>query len=233
MLIPLTRQAFEEIIPAIATGAQYASCWGRSRDLLRRLLISVVALTTFWLIGKLLGPGGVTVKLIFDIIAGLYWLWSPVYWASLRNSRYRRLPYSGFWQGRVLDVYLTEEIVGEEQTVNKRGELVIIENRERRINLEVGDRQGFRARIKAPVKRIYKVINPGDIAEMVILSKQPDLSRIDKVTDVYLPQHNLWVGEYPYLRRDVFTQVSDELGGVKGRRTSQRNYPRRVQRRRR
>ena len=231
MLIPLTRQVFEKIIPAIATGAQYASCWGRARDVLRRLLISVVALTTFWLIGKLLGSGGVTIKLIFDIIAGLYWLWSPIYWASLRNSSYRRLPYSGFWQGQVLDVYLTEEIVGEEETVNKRGELIVIENRERRINLEVGDRERFRAKITAPVKRIHKVINPGDIVEMIILSRHSDLSRIDKITDVYLPQHNLWLGEYPYLRRDVFTQVSDELGVVKGRKTYQRPYSPRVQQR--
>ncbi|XTZ12535.1 MAG: phosphate ABC transporter permease [cyanobacterium endosymbiont of Rhopalodia inflata] len=233
MLIPLTRQALETIIPAIATGAQYASCWGRARDVLRRLLISVVALTIFWLIGKLLGSGSLAIKLIFDIIAGLYWLWSPIYWANLRNGSYRRFPYSGFWQGRVLDVYLTEEVVGEEETVNKRGELVVIENRERRINLEVGDNEQFRARIKAPVKRIYKGINPGDIAEMVILSKQSDLSRIDKITDVYLPQHNFWLGEYPYLRRDVFTQVSDELGTVKGRKTDQGHHLYRVQRRRR
>ncbi len=233
MLIPLTRQAFEEIIPAIATGAQYAHYWGRSRDLLRRLLISVVTLTTFWLIGKLLGPGGQTIKLIFDIMAGLYWLWGPVYWASLRNRSYRRFPYNGFWQGRVLEVFITEEIVREEQTVNKRGELVVIENRERRINLEVGDRQGFRATVQAPVRRIYKAISPGDIVQMLILSKQPDLSRIDKITDVYLPQHNLWVGEYPALRRDVFSRVSDELTPKQTNKGARGGYSRQTRRRRR
>ncbi|WP_267383969.1 phosphate ABC transporter permease [Cyanobacterium sp. uoEpiScrs1] len=233
MLIPLTRQALKKIIPAIATGAQYVSCWGRARDVLRRLLISVVALTAFWLIGKLLGPGSITIKLIFDIIAGLYWLWAPIYWANLRNTSYRRFPYSGFWQGQVLDVYLTEEIVREEQTVNKRGELVLIENRERRINLEVGDHEQFRSKIKAPVKQIYKVIKPGDIAEMIILSKQSDLSQIDEITDVYLPQHNLWLGEYPYLRRDIFTQVSEELGTVNNQQMLQRNYPNQIKRRRR
>ncbi|ACK68301.1 conserved hypothetical protein [Rippkaea orientalis PCC 8801] len=232
MLIPLTRQAFEEIVPAIATGAQYLHYWGKSKDLLKRLLISMVALTTFWLIGKLLGPGGETVKLIFDIIAGLYWLWGPVYWASLRNGSYRRLPYSGFWQGEVLDVFITEEIVREEQTVNKRGELVVIENRERLINLEVGDREGFSAIVKAPIRRIYKVINPGDIAQMIVLSKQPDLSRIDKITDVYLPQHNLWLGEYPALRRDIFSRVSEEFTPNEPNRRSKRVYPREIRRRR-
>jgi hypothetical protein len=213
MLVPLTRQSFEEIIPLIATGPQYAYYWGKPSDFIRRLLISMVALTTFWLLGKLFGEGWLAIKLILDIIAGLYWLWSPVYWASVRNNSYRRFPYSGFWRGQVLDVYISEELIGEEETVNKRGELVIIENKEKRINVEVGDNEGFRATVQAPLRRIHKGITPGQVAEMLILSKQPDLYRIDKITDVYLPKNDLWIGEYPYLRRDVFLQVSRELGG--------------------
>lgn len=213
MLVPLTRTSFEQLIPQIATGSQYGYYWGKWRDLLRRLLISFVALTVTWLIGKLLGSGGETIKLIFDIIAGLYWLWAPIYLASLRNRLYRRLPYSGFWRGEVLDIFITEEVLDEEENVNKWGELIIVENRERRINLEVGDRSGFRATVQAPIRRLYKVIAVGDTAEMLLLSKQPDLSRIEKITDAYLPQHDLWIGEYPWVRRDVFQQVSEELGG--------------------
>jgi hypothetical protein len=96
MLVPLTRQSIEQIVPIIATGPQYAHYWGKWSDFLRRLFISVIALTAAWLIGNLFGPGGLTIKLIFDIIAGLYWLWGPVYWASVRNNTYRRLPYGGF-----------------------------------------------------------------------------------------------------------------------------------------
>ncbi|MEA5536055.1 phosphate ABC transporter permease [Crocosphaera sp. XPORK-15E] len=213
MLVPLTREAFEQIVPLVATGGQYSFYWGKWPDLLRRLFISLIALVVTWLLGKLAGAGAEAIKLIFDIIAGLYWLWSPVLWASVRNGRYRRYPYAGFWQGEVLDVFITEELISEEQTVNKWGELVVIENRERRINVEVGDQEGFSATVQAPIRRLYKVIKAGQLAEMLILSKQPDLSRIDKVTDVYFPQHNLWVGDYPYLRRDVFLQVSKELGG--------------------
>jgi hypothetical protein len=133
----------------------------------------------------------------------------------------------------VLDVFITEELIREEETVNKKGELVIIENRERRINVEVGDKTGFRATVQTPIRRIHKVINPGQIAEMLILSKQPDLSRIDKITDVYFPQHNLWIGEYPYLRRDVFTEVSRELGGGKMRDAPPRRSASQIKRRRR
>lgn len=213
MLLPLTRETFEQIIPLIATGPQYAYYWGKVADFLRRLLISVVAVIVIWILSKPLGEGGEAIKLILYIVAGLYWFWSPVYWASVRNASYRRFPYSGFWRGEVLDVFLTEELIREEQNVNKLGQLVTIENLERRINVEVGDRTGFRVTVQAPLKRIYKSIAPGQAAEMLVLSKQPDLRIIAKVTDVYLPRQDLWVGEYPYLRRDIFTQVSQELRG--------------------
>ena len=230
MLAPLTRQSFEQVIPAIATGPQYAHYWGKPSDLLRRLLISVLALTLSWLLGKVLGEGWLTFDLILDIVTGLYWLWGPVYWAGLRNATYRRFPYSGFWRGRVLDVYLTEELVNEEERANTRGELIVLENRERRINIEIGDREGFRATVQAPVRRLYKSINPGQIAEMVVVSRDGDLSRIEKITDIYLPQVDLWIGAYPYLRRDIFRQISQELGGSR-RSRAPRNPTKRIKRR--
>ncbi|MGK7872659.1 MAG: phosphate ABC transporter permease [Xenococcaceae cyanobacterium] len=208
MLVALTREKFEQIIPLIATGPQYAYYWGKFRDFLRRLLISVVAVVAILLIGNFFGEAGPALTLIFGLIAGLYWLWGPVYWASLRNASYRRFKYSGFLRGQVLDVFITEELVGEEQTVNKQGQLVIIENRERRLNLEIGDETGFRADVQAPLLRIHKVITPGQIAELLVLSNQANLGRIAKITDVYIPSHNLWVGDYPYLQRDIFAQVS-------------------------
>jgi hypothetical protein len=233
MLVPITRETFEQIIPLIATGPQYAYYWGKPADVVRRLLISMVALTLFWLLGNLLGDAWLAIKLILDIVAGLYWLWSPVYLASVRNNTYRRYPYSGFWRGRIIDVYITEELIREEETVNKFGELVIIENNEKRVNVEVGDREGFRATIQAPIRRIYKGINPGQVAEMLVLSKQPDLSRIDKITDIYIPNLDLWVGEYPYSRRDIFADVSRELGGTRRDNSPPRSRNSNVKRRKR
>ncbi|MGB3691671.1 MAG: phosphate ABC transporter permease [Spirulinaceae cyanobacterium] len=211
MLVPLTREKFEQIVPLIATGSQYASVLGKVRDILRRVLISVVGVLVVWLLSTFLGDNVGGLKIILGSIVGLYWLWSPVYWASRRNAAYRKFPYSGFWRGRVTDVFVTDELIGEEETVNNRGELVIVENRERRINIEVADQSGFRELIQAPLKRLHKGIKPGQIAELVVLSKQPDLSLIAAVTDVYLPNLNLWVGAYPYLQRNVFAQVSSEL----------------------
>jgi hypothetical protein len=209
MLIPLTRQTFESIVPLVATGPQYSYYWGNWQDFLRRLLISSLGILVFRVTGFLLGEWGITLILI--TISFFYWLWGPVYWASLRNASYRRFLYSGFLRGRIIDVFITEELINKGQSVNQRGELVIIENREKYLNLEIADETGFITMIKAPLKRAYKGINPGQIAELVVLSNQPDLSRIAKITDAYIPSRNLWFGEYPYLRRDTFIEVSRQL----------------------
>jgi uncharacterized membrane protein YobD (UPF0266 family) len=231
MLKPLTREKLEQLIPAIATGPQYAYYWGKWRDLLNRLLISFVAVIVVLILGQLLGEGAQALVLLLAAIAGLYWLWNPVYLASLRNAKARRFKYGGFWQGRILEVYLTEELIGEEQTVNQRGELVIVENRERCINLVLGDDTGFEVEVQAPLKRIYKGIAPNQVAELLLLSNRSNLDRIDLITDAYIPSQNLWIGQYPLLQRDVFAEVSQELGGYTRSRSTTRNRSREIKRR--
>lgn len=211
MLVPLTRQKFEQLVPRIATSEQYRYCWGKFSDFLRRLLISVVAVVIFWILRLILGEGFGNLLFPLGLTGGLYWLWGPVLWASLRNGEYRRYQYSGFFRGRVLDVFLTEELLGKEETVNNKGDLVIVENRERRLNLELGDETGFTTQLQVPLRRTHKAIAPDQIAEMLVLSNRPDLGNITRITDVYIPSQNLWVSDYPYLQRDVFVEVSRRI----------------------
>ncbi|MBE9177513.1 phosphate ABC transporter permease [Oculatella sp. LEGE 06141] len=211
MLIPLTRKKFEELVPLVATVDQYRYAWGKLSDFLRRLLISVMSIVVVFIVRSLLGEGFGLLTFILGVTAGLYWFWSPIYLASLRNLECRKYQYSGFFRGEVLDMFITEELIGKEETVNKLGELVIVENRERRLNLEVGDESGFTTQLQVPLQRAHKVIRPGDIAEMIVMSNRPDLSRISKVSDIYLSDYSLWVYDYPYLRRDSFIEVSRQL----------------------
>ncbi|MFP4133690.1 MAG: phosphate ABC transporter permease [Halothece sp.] len=226
MLIPITREKFEQLIPLTATAEQYRYYAGSWPDFLRKLLISFLGVVVIWLLGAITNSGGATISL-FCAIAGLYWLWSPVYWATRRNATYRRFPYAGFWRGQVLEVFVSEELVGTEETVNEYGELVIVENRERRINLQVGDQNGFEIQIQAPLLRLHRNIKPGQVVELLVLSKDSDLERISKVTDAYIPQLDIWVSNYPVLRRDIFVEVSEELSGRRRKRpkaTSSRRY---------
>jgi hypothetical protein len=211
MLTPITRKKFEELIPLTATADQYRYYWGGFSDILRRVLISVTGVVAVLILRFTLGAG-------FDIIlaflgsgTGLYWLWNPIYRATRRNLECRQYKYSGFLRAEVLDIYTTEELIGKEETTNKQGELVVIENRERRINLEVGDDTGFVATVQAPLLRSHRSIRRGDKAELLVMSNRGDLSRIAFLSDVYLPEAELWISDYPYLRRDSFIEVSQRL----------------------
>ncbi|MGH2415844.1 MAG: phosphate ABC transporter permease, partial [Microcystaceae cyanobacterium] len=116
MIVPLTRQKFEQIMPFIATGPQYKYYWGKFPDFLQRLLISVVAVAVVFVIKVILGLDFAIIFLI-GLIGALYWLWGPVFWASMRNAKCRRYKYSGFLRGRVLDYWIAEELIGKQETV--------------------------------------------------------------------------------------------------------------------
>ncbi|MDZ8107973.1 MAG: phosphate ABC transporter permease [Nostoc sp. DedQUE12a] len=226
MLVPLTRQKFEQIVPLIATGLQYKYYWGKFANLLQRLLISVVAIVVILLVRALFGLQFGPIIFVVGVISALFWLWYPVFQASMRNLQCRRYKYSGFFRGRILDWWITDQLIGKQETVNSKGELVIVENREKRINLEVGDDTGFTIEFDVPLRPSHKAIARGQIAETVVMSNRPDLSSIEEFTDIYIPSRELWVSDYPYLRRDFFSEVGRRL-----REDRQERRPRRRQRR--
>ncbi|MBW4614465.1 MAG: phosphate ABC transporter permease [Desmonostoc vinosum HA7617-LM4] len=225
MLVPLTRQKFEQIIPLIATGLQYNYYWGKFSNFLQRLLISVVAVVVILIVKILLGLEFGSIVFVLGVFAAFFWLWYPAFQASMRNIKCRRYKYSGFFRGRILDWWITDRLIGKQETVNNKGELVIVENREKRINLELGDDTGFSIEFDAPLRPNHKVITRGQVAEMVVMSNRSDLSSIEDFSDVYIPSRELWVSDYPYIRRDFFNEVGRRL------REDQQERPRRRRRR--
>ncbi|NET00976.1 MAG: phosphate ABC transporter permease [Sphaerospermopsis sp. SIO1G2] len=223
MIVPLTRQKFEQIAPLIASGSQYKYYWGKFSNFLQRLLISVVILAVLLLLRVLLKLN-FNLIFVFGVFGAFFWLWYPVFQASIRNSKFRRYKYSGFFRGRVMDWWITEKLIGKQETVNSRGELVVIENREKRINLEIGDKTGFSVEFDAPLRAAHKAIARGQIAEMIVMSNSPDLSSIEEFSNIYIPNRNLWVSDYPFVREDVFAEISIRLG------SQQRDQPRRRRR---
>ena len=222
MLVPLTRQKFEQIIPLIASGPQYKYYWGKVSSFVQRILISVVILAVLLLI-QFLFRLEFGLIFFFGVFGAFFWLWYPIFQASIRNRKCRRYKYSGFFRGRVLDWWITDRLMGKQETVNSKGELVIIENREKRINLEIGDDTGFTVEFEAPLRNAHKVIARGQIAEMVVMSNSSDLSTIEEFSDIYIPSRDLWVSDYPYVRRDFFNEVSVRLRANQERRPRRRS----------
>jgi hypothetical protein len=223
MLIPITRDSFEQVVPLIATWQQYLYYAGKVNDFLRRSLISFVIVIVLLIFGSFLGKNGGQLILLLQIVGGLYWFWCPIYLASIRNSNCRRFTYTGFLRCKILDVFITEELVKEVERINQKGQLIIVENREKKLNLEIADKTGFKAIIQSPLNRLHKAIKAGEMTELIVLSNQPDLGNIKQITDAFLPRYNLWIGDYPYLKRDAFLRLREDLKEVYNQRKRVRN----------
>jgi hypothetical protein len=61
------------------------------------------------------------------------------------------------------------------------------------------------------LRKEHQGIVPGQAALMLIMSNQEDLSTITKVSDIYIPSRDVWVSDYPYLRRDLFVEMSQQI----------------------
>ncbi len=211
MLVPLTEDAFEQLVPRIATYDQYRHYWGKASDFLRRLAFSTVALVVVWLLSLILGEGFGGLTFALGFAAALYWFWVPVFLASRRNGTYRKYRYCGLLAGRVVETFVTEELLNQQEMANPLGDLVIVENRERCINVVVEDRSGFEVTVQAPLRREHKAIAPGQRAEMIVFSNDGDLGRIGLVGDLYLPSRRVWVSDYPCVQRDAFLEVAEQV----------------------
>ncbi len=214
MITPLKRSKFDELLPAVPTADQYQYYWGASQDVFKRVLISVACLVIFSLLYSRTqenSPNSFSGLMLFVCagLGGLYWMLGPVALAMRRNVKLRRFSQAAFWQAQVLDVYLSEEVLSKQENIDDRGRLEVIHNTESFFNLELGDRAGFVTTIRVPMQRQYKRIQPRQAVCMILMSNDPNFNRISKITsDAYIPQLNLWISDYPYLRRDVFTDLT-------------------------
>ncbi len=210
MITPLKRKKFDELIPAVPTSDQYQYFWGKSQDVFRRILISVALLVVFSLLYNRT-PDNFWGLILFIAagLGGLYWMLGPVSSAIRKNIEVRSLSQCGFWEAEVLDAYLSEEVLARQEDFDRRGRMEVSYDTQSFFNLELGDRTGFVTTLRVPMRREYKRIKPRQLVCMLLLSNDPRFRRVSKTTtDAYLPQINIWVSNYPYLRRDVFLDLT-------------------------
>jgi hypothetical protein len=209
MLIPLRPGELPRLIPAVATGPQFNASSGSPQKLLQRLFISVIGGVITLLISQTLlfssqaGP----IFLVIGVVFLLYVLWGPIVEASRKNSTLRRYPAAAIFEGEVADLFTRELIEGRQETTDKQGRLELVENRRTWLCLELEDEEGYLGQLRFPYDKKHKAIRPGMVVRCLVLSERNDFSRIGALSDAWLPQLKLWVGEYPYLLRPAFEEL--------------------------
>jgi hypothetical protein len=209
MLIPLRPGELPRLIPAVATGPQFNACTGNPRKVLQRVLISVIGAVITLLISQTLlfssqfGP----VFLVVGVVFALYLLWGPIREAGQKNSTLRRYPAAALFEGEIADLYSREIVEERREQANNNGRLELVENRRTWLTLELADEEGYLGKVRFPFEKKHQQIRAGMVVRVLVLSERNDFSRVGAISDAWLPQLKLWVGEYPFLLRPAFEEL--------------------------
>lgn len=209
MLIPVSQPELMRLIPAVATGPQFNACSGNPRKLLQRVLIAVIGGVISLLISQGLSMSSqfAPVMLVIGVVFLLYLLWGPILEASRRNSTLRRYPSAALFEGEVADLYEKEVVEERREQADQQGRLQLVENKRTWLCLELADEEGYLGQLRFPLEKPHQKIRRGMVVRVLVLSDRRDFSRIAALSDAWLPQLKLWVGEYPYLLRPAFEEL--------------------------
>ncbi|MFZ4803719.1 MAG: hypothetical protein ACOYLI_03540 [Synechococcus lacustris] len=208
MFLPLKPGELQRLIPAVASGPQFSFCWGNPQRALQRILISSLGGVIPLLIsGSAFGSRWSGIWLVGGLTMLLYLLWGPILEAGRRNSQLRRYPAAALFEGVIADLYTKERLEGRQEQTDKQGRLELVENRRTWLCLELEDEDGYLGQLRFPLDKKHKAIRRGMTIRCLVLSERPDFSRIARLSDGWIPQAKLWVGDYPYLLRPAFEEL--------------------------
>ena len=208
MLIPHRPGELQTLIPAVATGTQFRFALGDPRKILQRLLISVIGGVITLLISQSLSFNRWgSVWLISGVVLLLYILWGPILEAGRRNASLRRYPSAALFEGEVIEAYTKERVENQREQADASGKLELVENRRTWMILELADEDGYLGRISFPMAKTHSAIRAGVLVRCIVLSDRKDFASVGALTDAWLPQLKLWVGEYPFLLRPAFQDL--------------------------
>jgi hypothetical protein len=184
MLIPLRPGELLRLIPAVATGPQFNACTGNPRKVLQRVLISVIGAVIALLISQTLlfssqfGPVFLVVGFVFAL-----------------------------FEGQIADLYTREIVEERREQANNDGRLELVENRRTWLTLELEDEEGYLGKVRFPFEKKHQQIRAGMVVRVLVLSERKDFAQVGAISDAWLPQLKLWVGEYPFLLRPAFEEL--------------------------
>ena len=209
MLIPVSDSELSRLIPAVATGPQFNACNRNPRQLLQRVLIAVIGGVISLLISQGLSMNSqfAPVMLVIGVVFLLYVLWGPILEAGRRNAALRRYPAAAIFEGEVADLYQREVVEDRREQADRSGRLELVENKRTWLCLELADEEGYLGQLRFPMEKKHQQIRRGMVVRALVLSERRDFSRIGAISDGWLPQLRLWVGEYPYLLRPAFEEL--------------------------
>tara|TARA_Y100000589_G_scaffold324951_1_gene361946 strand:+ start:19 stop:669 length:651 start_codon:yes stop_codon:yes gene_type:complete len=208
MLIPLRTNQVTKLIPSVATGGQFKYALGNPRKILQRVIISSIgAAITLVISNNEFGNQTSVLWLILCLSFGLYILWGPILEASRKNISYKQYKFCSIFDGFISDIYQSERVESSREQTNRYGNLEIVENKRTWLTIELEDEDGYLSKISFPKENRHNSMTQGLRIRCLVSSNERSFNGKLFLTDAWLPEINLWVGDYPYLLRPAFEEI--------------------------
>ncbi len=208
MLIPLKQNQITKLIPSVGTGSQFKFALGEPRKVLQRLIISSIGgILNLLLFISQSSTQTENLWLLLCVVFFLYILWGPILESSRKNSSYKKSKFFSLFDGYISDIYKTEKIESSREQSNRQGRLELIEKKRTWLVIELEDEDGYLDTISFPMESKHSQIRIGSNIRCLVSSNYRNFDRDIYLTDAWLPDVNIWVGEYPYLLRPAFKEI--------------------------
>ena len=208
MLIPISLNQVSKIVPSVATGGQFKYALGDPRKILQRLIISSIGGVITFLISVSQDRNQTySLWLLLCVLFFLYILWGPILEASKKNLKFRRFKFFSIFDGFVSDIYQLEKVESSREQTNRYGRLELIEKKRTWLVLELEDEEGYLGKISFPMENKHSFLKKGQNIRCLVSSDSRNFNSNLVLTDAWLPDLNLWVGDYPYLLRPAFEEI--------------------------
>ena len=208
MLIPISLNQVSKIVPSVATGGQFKYALGDPRKILQRLIISSIGGVITFLISVSQDRNQTySLWLLLCVLFFLYILWGPILEASKKNLKFRRFKFFSIFDGFVSDIYQLEKVESSREQTNRYGRLELIEKKRTWLVLELEDEEGYLGKISFPMENKHSLLKKGVKIRCLVTSDSRNFNSKLVLTDAWLPDLNLWVGDYPYLLRPAFEEI--------------------------
>ena len=208
MLIPISLYQVSKIVPSVATGGQFKYALGDPRKILQRLIISSIGGVITFLISVSQDRNQTySLWLLLCVLFFLYILWGPILEASKKNLKFRRFKFFSIFDGFVSDIYQLEKVESSREQTNRYGRLELIEKKRTWLVIELEDEEGYLGKISFPMENKHSFLKKGENVRCLVSSDSRNFNSKLVLTDAWLPDLNLWVGDYPYLLRPAFEEI--------------------------
>lgn len=195
-IVILSPDELDRVLPVLPFAAQAEYFTGGAAQALQRWGASL-ALTILFSKAALLAATSLTWP--------LWWPWAR---AANKNIGIRsKMEYGGVWRTRLLEV---------ENGSRPRPKFGDMEDVPRFMSMKssrivIGEELGAQTELVLPYDARFEVLQPGQPAEVLVLSNTTSFDEIKAIKDVYLPDSGLWLSEYPYIDRAEYLEISLDI----------------------